>query len=327
MMKFERTMSLSRALVVGIFATLLAAPAAAQPGRFTEIVTFGTSLSDPGNAFALIGATNVPPDYSVDPFLVPDLPYARGGQHFSNGATWIEQLGRSMGLAGSVQAAFRGSVSNAHNFAVGGARAREDGVNVNLSRQVNTFLERSEGVASPSALYVIEMGGNDIRDALTVFAGGGDGGAVITGAVGSIGEQIAALYRAGARTFLLWNAPNVGRTPALQRLDAVAPGAAFFAGQLSQAFNGGLDAVADQLSHLPGLRMVRFDAYGTLNAIITNPGGFGLTDVTSACISPNIAPFVCDAPDAFLFWDGIHPTKAVHAMLAEQASRVLAQQP
>ncbi len=61
---------------------------AARPA-YDGIVVFGTSLSDPGNAFALLGATNTPPDYLVDPLLVPAAPYARGGQHFSNGATWI----------------------------------------------------------------------------------------------------------------------------------------------------------------------------------------------------------------------------------------------
>ena len=34
---------------------------------------------------------------------------------------------------------------------------------------------------------------------------------------------------------------------------------------------------------------------------------FGLTNVTSACVSPEVAPFSCSQPDEFLFWDGIHP--------------------
>src|SRR5512138_140133 len=86
-----------------VFVLTLAAPYAASAQTAPRhIVVFGDSLSDPGNAFTLLGTTNTPPDYSVDPFLVPDRPYARGGQHFSNGATWIEQFGASVGLAGSV---------------------------------------------------------------------------------------------------------------------------------------------------------------------------------------------------------------------------------
>src|SRR6267143_616015 len=60
------------------------------------------------------------------------------------------------------------------NYAVGAARSYNDGINVNLTRQVDAFLGRSGGVASSRALYVIEMGGNDIRDAFQVYAFGGD---------------------------------------------------------------------------------------------------------------------------------------------------------
>src|SRR5947208_1318127 len=62
--------------------------------RFSGIVVFGTSLSDPGNAFALSGDAGTPPDFTLNPLLVPSAPYAKGGHHFSNGATWIEQFAR-----------------------------------------------------------------------------------------------------------------------------------------------------------------------------------------------------------------------------------------
>jgi phospholipase/lecithinase/hemolysin len=75
-----------------VFAAVLlpAAPAARQ--ALDGIVVFGTSLSDTGNAFALTHETTTPPYDELDPFLVPSASYAVGGQHFTNGATWIEQL-------------------------------------------------------------------------------------------------------------------------------------------------------------------------------------------------------------------------------------------
>src|SRR6266704_4453450 len=80
---------LQRSVGVGLlalFALLQANPAAAgAPQRF---VVFGDSLSDPGNAFVLLRDVEVPPFDG----LIPDAPYARGGMHFSNGATWVEQL-------------------------------------------------------------------------------------------------------------------------------------------------------------------------------------------------------------------------------------------
>jgi phospholipase/lecithinase/hemolysin len=322
MMNFRHSSVRRLVLAVGLSAVLATPVAVASRTSFDRIVVFGTSLSDPGNAFALLGATNVPPDYTVDPFLVPDRPYARGGQHFSNGATWIEQFGTSVGLAGSVLPAFRGSGGPAANFAVGAARAYDDGINVNLSVQVSTFLQRSAFVAPSDALYVIEMGGNDVRDALVAFPGGGSG-AIISASLASIGGHIGTLYAAGARKFLVWNVPNVALTPAIRALDAVSPGAAALAGFLTQTYNAGLDSVLTLLSALPGIEIVRFDAYQTLSDIAADPAAFELTNVTTACITPGVPPFVCSRPDTFLFWDGIHPTKAVHAILAQGATDLL----
>ena len=238
-------MRVRRTAVFGAVAVLALATATirtAAQGPFASIVAFGASLSDSGNAFALRGGTNTPPDYLLDPLLVPSAPYARGGHHFSNGATWIEQFARSQGLAGSVRPAYRSS-GNGTNYAVGGARAWEDGLNVNLSSQVDAFLGDVGGVAPSDALYTIEMGGNDIRDALVAYPTGH--GAILQAANISIFNNIMRLYAAGARTFIVWRAPNVGLTPAIRRLDTISPGAAQLAKGLTQGFNAGLDGVVN----------------------------------------------------------------------------------
>jgi phospholipase/lecithinase/hemolysin len=35
----------------------------------------------------------------------------------------------------------------------------------------------------------------------------------------------------------------------------------------------------------------------------------------------------CQNPDAFLLWDGIHPTRAVHGIIADRIAMLLAAQP
>jgi phospholipase/lecithinase/hemolysin len=313
--------SFTQKLIVAGMLALLAAPGtAAAQSAFSGIVVFGTSLSDSGNAFALNGAAGTPHDFMMNPLLIPSAPYAKGGHHFSNGATWIEQYARIVGLAGSVRPALASSGS-ATNFAVGAARAYNDGINFNLTRQVDTFLERSGGIAAPDALYVIEMGSNDVRDAFQLYATGGNGGPIVAQALGSIAANIQRLYLAGARSFLVWTVPNVALTPAIRSLPPAAQG---LMSALTQAFNANLAGVLGQLSSgLPGVSFTRLDAYQLLGVIVADPATYHLTSVTTACLTPNEAPFSCDQPDEYLFWDGIHPTRAAHALLAHLAASVL----
>jgi phospholipase/lecithinase/hemolysin len=290
--------------------------------RYSGIVVFGTSLSDSGNAFVLLGDQNTPADFDLNPLLIPTRPYAKGGHHFSNGATWIEQYARSVGLGGDAKPALASS-GTASNFAVGAARAYNDGSNYNLTQQVDAFLVRSGNLASPDALYVIEMGGNDIRDAFQAYLVGGPNAAnaIINAALASIASNIQRLYVAGARHFLVWSSPNVALTPAIRSLGAQA-GA--LATGLTQGFNGGLTQVLASLTvALPGTSFARLDAYQILNDIVASPAAFGLEVVTAPCLTPNVAPFSCNQPDGFLFWDGIHPTRAGHAILADETAKVL----
>ena len=289
--------------------------------RFSGIVVFGTSLSDPGNAFALSGDAATPPDFTLNPLLVPSAPYAKGGHHFSNGATWIEQFARTVGLGDAVRPALATNDPAVTNYAVGAARAYNDSINFNLARQVDAFLQRSGGAAPAHALYVIEMGGNDIRDAFQVYAAGGDGAPILQAALESIANNIQRLYAAGAREYVVWIPPDVALTPAIRTLG---PRAGALATTLTLTFNGGLAQIVGQLSAaLPGTSFARLDAYQLLNAIVADPAAFGFTTVATACVTPNLPPFTCKDAGEFLFWDGIHPTKDGHALLARAAAHML----
>lgn len=315
---------------------------------FSSIVVFGTSLSDPGNAFTLLthpiaGFTyvgnvsqNKPPYDALDESLVPDAPYAKGGHHFTNGATWIEQLAQERGFAANVGPAFQSNSSQAHNYAVGGARATNYPDRVNLPQQVQAFMTDVGSVAPADALYVVEIGGNDLRDAMvafsTVFQATQDQNqaafaaqGVITEALNGIASNIQVLYAAGARKFLVWNAARIDMVPAVTSLG---PGATFVAGGLTDGFNQGLvQNVLTPLGNLPGIQIARLDIATHMASMIGEPGNFGLTNVTAPCVTPNIPPFTCQRPDSYFFWDGIHPTKAIHAIISQLAADVLANYP
>ena len=288
---------------------------AGAPQRF---VVFGDSLSDPGNAFVLLRDVKVPPFLEVPPFdsLIPDAPYARGGLHFSDGATWVEQLSVLDHALPSTGPALLHPVLFS-NYAVGGARARP-GRPFDLSTQVGLFLN-DFGQAPADALYVVFVGGNDLRDVLDAPA---QAPSIVGGALSAIQANLLTLHAAGARNFLVANAPDLGLVPKVRRLG---PDAQAAASGLATQFNSNLKQLLSGLKFSPGLNIVPLDVFGILNEIVFTPGHLGLTEGEQPCIAVNtiVQPY-CANPSTFLFWDDIHPTVAGHRILAERARAALA---
>jgi phospholipase/lecithinase/hemolysin len=292
------------------------AMAGATDRRF---VVFGDSLSDPGNAFILLRDLEVPPFSS----LVPDAPYARGALHFSNGPTWVEQLSlREHALPSAGPALLLPGVLS--NYAVGGARARQEGP-FDLTTQVGLFVHDFSSFAPGDALYIVFSGGNDLRDALGALSADPSGTAsavIVAGALSSVRDNLLTLYAAGARRFLVANAPDLALVPAVRLLGLPAQGAAHL---LSLQFNTGLEAILQGLEAGLGLHVVRLDVFGILTQVVADPSAAGLVDVTQPCIAlDTVRSAYCAKPGTFLFWDGIHPTVAGHRILADRAAAALA---
>jgi phospholipase/lecithinase/hemolysin len=323
-----------------VIAGLLAPGLASADGRpIDRIVVFGTSLSDPGNAFALSGQNLEPAEYAtLHPLLlIPDseTPYAVGGNRHSNGPTWIEQLAKPIGLSASVKPAWTTPrIPGAFNYAVAGPRARNGVPNeVSLLQQVTRFLTDNNGAASPRSLYVIEAGSNDVADVLLSGATPAD----LENAALAVGQAIGALYCSGAAHFVVWNVPNLGRTPAVLALNPFTPVPPIFedlvdlATTTTTGFNNGLKLVLDSLRASPppcaqhGLNIIEFDAFGRLENVVEHKRRYGLQNVTEACIQPQgPAPqFRCSNQDRYLFWDGIHPTRAGHAIIAVEVVKTI----
>jgi phospholipase/lecithinase/hemolysin len=298
-----------------IFLSTAVTPSSAQQAA-PELIVFGDSLSDPGNGFALVKSNATPPDFGLNPLLIPSAPYARGGHHLTNGQTWIEQLAGSLGAQRSVLPAFASANPHAMNFAIGTARARNDAVNPSLAFEVDAFLQKTGGQVPADALYVIEIGGNDVRDAIA----SGDPTqalAILQAAAKAIRDTIGILHAMGAEHFLVWNVPNAGLTPAA-RLSGTTAAAAL----ATTTFNGLLVTALTPLQ-LGGINIIPFDANALITSIVATPQSFGLADVVDACVTPGTPPFTCRTPDLFLFWDGIHPTQAGHALIAQAVARLL----
>lgn len=299
----------------GILLTLMLACASVVEGHGcnNRFVAFGDSLTDPGNAYAATGVI------STAPFgLIPSAPYA--SHTFSNGPTWAEWLALTIGSPESGAPAFvaPGSFTN---YAVGGARARTGSGSFDLTAEVSLYLSDFGGQACPTPIYILWIGGDDLRDALTAVAtasnpadGQAAAFAIIEAAVTGIADNVGALYASGARNFLILTAPDVSHAPAVRMLGpaAIAGGAA-----LSAGFNQGLTGAIAELGQLPGIHIATYDENVLTAAIIANPAKFGLRDVTDPCLAVGVVQNpVCAKPWQYLFWDGIHPTAAGHVIVA-----------
>ena len=58
--------------------------------------------------------------------------------------------------------------------------------------------------------------------------------------------------------------------------------------------------------------------FALITDAVDNLGAFGFVNVEDACLTTVVyAGAVCKSPDCYLFWDGIHPTKMGHELLAD----------
>jgi len=285
-----------------------AVSAAQEAAPYSRLFVFGDSLTDSGNAF--LGTSNVP---FISP--IPGPPYFNG--RFSNGYNFADQLNqRLFGQPLTPSAAGAGG----SDFAVGGATTG-DGNNAvpqlptGMRIQRDVFLQtRPGGNADPTALYLVYGGSNDVFGAVDQFEQNpsdpaGIRAQMVSTAMGNLNDIIGSLAAKGARHFLIPNLPDLGKTPRF--LGNAADSS--FASAASVEFN---DALDDLLAQYATLDIRRLDVFDAFNRARSGEGGFA--DTTGACYTGPLtggAPAPCSNPDAFLFWDEIHPSARTHALL------------
>jgi outer membrane lipase/esterase len=162
-------------------------------------------------------------------------------------------------------------------------------------------------VADPGALYVVAGGGNNARDTLEVISGGAPILKTMLGEASryatDVGRMVDRLQAAGAEHIVVWNTPDIAKAPAV-----IAEGnlAVKLAGRVVGSMN---DALARRLDGEAGV--VTFDTFAAFDRFVEHGADYGLVNTSDACG----AIVGCD-PSTYLFWDGIHPTSAGHALLS-----------
>ncbi|MGE5385668.1 MAG: SGNH/GDSL hydrolase family protein [Betaproteobacteria bacterium] len=285
--------------------------AAAMP--YSNLFIFGDSLADSGNNAIALDNSGPPPGTlrtqtpMLNPVQISTLPYS--SNRYSNGPVWTEYFAGRMGLSALP------SLAGGTNFAFGGANTGPygSGFPYSMLDQVSFFMAGTGGIAPSNALYVLEGGGNDARGIIEMAAMGGDPGAWIAGYAANVANIIGQLKAAGAHDILLMNVPDISRIPAIQ---ALGPALAAQAQMLVAAMNGALGNALAGMSPAQKDGIHFFDLFGLMDDVYAHPGSYGLTDVHDACGA--IAACVAD-PTGYFFWDGIHPTTAVHEILGNAA--------
>jgi phospholipase/lecithinase/hemolysin len=284
---------------------------AAYAGNIDAIYSFGDSLSDTGNGFALAG--------------IPGSPYFNG--RFSDGPIWLDDLSSALGLSSMA------SVTGGTNYAYGAAESGNTPVHtasfidlLGPGGQVSQFAA-AHPLADPNALYTIWIGANDLADVLASNPSGAQLTADLGAIIGNVDTSIEDLAGLGARNFLLVTVPDLGLTPAAI---AAGPAAVGAASAVSGLFDAGLVSTATGIAGANGLNLNVLDTYSLLDAIAANPAGFGLTNVTDACLTGAVnfsGGTPCANPNQYLFWDYEHPTSAADTVVAADALALVTPEP
>ena len=266
-------------------------------GHFTELIIFGDTLSDMGNASAATRG------------LQPGPFYFSG--RFSNGPVYGELLAEHLGLESLTPSSDGGG-----NYAFGGAQTSGSGglpglFIEDIDEQVDDFL--GSGPLSGRPLIVVFAGANDFLN------GGTDVNLPVTNLI----DDLQRLLDSGASDLLVMNLPPLGAAP---RFNAE-PLQAAAMNMLSEQFNDGLWAALDDVAEThPDVDLYRLDVAELFGEILTAPAAFGFSNIVDPA-APGLVPgatsydtdLIVGEPDQYLFWDELHPTAAAHAILAERA--------
>ncbi|MCA1993902.1 MAG: SGNH/GDSL hydrolase family protein [Coleofasciculus sp. S288] len=272
-----------RILVTGFFLLSFLLPVRATAATFSEMYIFGDSLSDTGNVFDATGGQ-----------FPPSPPYFNG--RFSNGLLWVEYLAGNLGL----------EIEPQNNFAFAGAgtgvvgQLVEEGVNLpvpGVLGQVNLFTNTiaASQPPNPNALYTIWAGSNEY-----IFGGLTDPTRPVT----ELSQAVESLATLGARNIMVVNLLGF-ESPITDHNSLLADTLA----QLNQSLDSNVN-------------ITLVDVNSLFSQIVAQPAQFGFTNLTTPCLDRNTRT-ICNNPEEFFSWDGLHPTTAVHQLVGDFAYETL----
>ncbi|MDE1460744.1 SGNH/GDSL hydrolase family protein [Spartinivicinus poritis] len=319
-----------------------------------QIISFGDSLSDANNKHLISLYMN---QSSNNLISVRALPPNVSGR-FSNGFTWVDQLHISFWRQPSVPAlkainstmviekagenqSFQLQVNplTGSNWSVGGAMTGDgyladetvaDGSTVisgtkvlpNVGQQISDYLAQHKQF-TPTDLVLIQGGTNNLW--FTLFANQGDTG---TSTALKLVEHIKQLQQHGAQHILVMNIPPLYLGAWLSPFHDQAKD---FVDEFNQTLANELGQLIQPQSST-NIYLMDADAFlakvvkqiQTKGEYYHHPTATRLSNVNDSAWNW-VSNEVVDKPNQYIFWDGLHPTAAVHRLLAYHAEQLLEQ--
>jgi outer membrane lipase/esterase len=336
-----------RALVAttALLGSLALAPSlarAAEASPFAGVTVFGDSLSDGGNISILSGSPtlmrfttnpglttieNVAAFYGLPlgPSLAGGTDFAFGGAGVNTNApgtpagvpTETQQINAYLATNPKVNANELYSVfGGANDIFYNATSAAAATIAANLIAQIPASTPANVRAAQTQAInaLVAQVAGVATLESQT------DAFNNVTAAAAQELTLINNLQKAGARYIVVFNLPDIGRTPEATADNAVAPGSSAALTTLSQGFNNVLNGGLAQTK----VGIIPVNTFALLNEVLANPAAYGFVNTTTpACTtasSVNCTPNTLvnpSAPSNYVFADGVHPTTAAHALFAQ----------
>ena len=270
-----------------------------QGDTINKIVAFGDSLSDNQNM------------YNATLWKAPN-PGSWFLGRFSNHKNWIEQLSDSMQLP-------------LYNWAIGGAGVTTQNVVLpGIVQQVQSFTEymqKAQNYQPQNTLFTLLIGANDLINY----------NQTVDQIMAGEKQAIQNLIDVGAKNILLMKLPNISVAPVFK----IKSNGKQVAQQVID-LNDRLTLLVSSLQaqYGPSLHIQLFDTYTLFNELLNNPAKYNISNTSQSCLNINTdsalnylqtytARSQCSNPDAFVFWDMLHPTSHTHKLLADAVMNYL----
>ncbi len=302
-------------ILLPIFVYSCVTTGAYAQSSFSKLVAFGDSLSDTGNIAN----------------ITFDFPFPYYENRITDGPVALDYIAQHIGSNANASLHLNGQTGG-YNYAVAGGNIVGNDIE-DLTAQVTSYLSRVNGNADPNALFVIFIGGNDVR---------GIRGVTSTQAAYSSIEQMLSvlitqmsrLSSAGAQNFLVSNVANIGRLPESIQRESSDPGVVSRVASYSVRYNKRL---LEELTEFvkSTKRVVRhFDVYAVLEEIINDATSLGIVQTTVGCFDFDSFDFHPDCFsifgirfERFVFFDNLHPTSLTHQIVGNAMIQQLSQPP